>query len=222
MNFLRREERGQTVVEFGIICSILLILTVGLVDVGRAFFQYNALSAGARYGARWASVVGGTCQRQIGSRLSTSDWCDQIGQVGSDFWLTAGNKPLQPTSSSCSGDSTGRTGCCPNDLSGPSSDYYTASSYLQNWQTTIVGAIAHRFDTNSSSYNTVDGALTPGFDLSKLYVCIQLPYNSTTGTWDTAAGSAVDVHVYYPFSPAGPLVISSQLTLTGAGQYVIE
>lgn len=216
-----QDERGQTVVEFAIICSILLLLTVGLIDVGRAFYQYNALSAGARYGARWASVVGGTCQRPVGSKLTVSDWCNQINNASGDFWAQQGNTPLQPTSSACPNDAS-RTGCCPNDLSGPASDYYTVSNYLHSYNTTIVGAIAQHFDTNSSSYNANDGGLTPGFDLSKMKVCIQLLYNTNTSSWDTAAGSVVDVHVYYPFYPVSSLVSQSQLLLTASGQYVIE
>src|SRR5947209_14800197 len=40
---LSRDEHGQAVVEFAIILIALLMMTVGLVDVGRGFYQYNEI-----------------------------------------------------------------------------------------------------------------------------------------------------------------------------------
>lgn len=209
MAFLRQEERGQTMVEFALICTILLTMTVGLVDVGRAFYQYNALAAAARYGARWGAVIGGTCQDENGAVLSSNDWCDQLQQSTSGFWQQTGNKPLQGNAS------------CPNGISGGFTGYYTVSNYLSSTATTIVGAIAQRFDSNSSGPNTVAGGLTPGIDLSQMKVCIEMPYTSG-GNMDTRPGSIVKVHVYYPFYPVSTLVTSASLVLTASAQYVIE
>ena len=55
--FVRRDRtRGQSLVEFALILPILLILMLGIVDFGRAIFAYNAVSNGARSGARVAIV----------------------------------------------------------------------------------------------------------------------------------------------------------------------
>lgn len=51
-----RRERGQALVEFGLVLPILLLLIFGLVDFGRAVYAQNALSEAARDGARWGSV----------------------------------------------------------------------------------------------------------------------------------------------------------------------
>ena len=57
MRLLRRDsERGQTLVEFGLIIPIVLLIMVGLFDLGRVVFINNGLSDGARQGARNASI----------------------------------------------------------------------------------------------------------------------------------------------------------------------
>ena len=55
---LRRtdSERGQTLVEFGLIIPIVLLIMLGLFDLGRVVFINNSLSDGARNGARHAST----------------------------------------------------------------------------------------------------------------------------------------------------------------------
>lgn len=49
-------DRGQALVEFALILPILLILLLGLLDVGRAVAAYNSVSNAARSGARVAIV----------------------------------------------------------------------------------------------------------------------------------------------------------------------
>ncbi len=210
-----RSEQGQALIEFAVISMALVMLTVGLVDVGRAFYQYNAVSTAARYGARWGSVVGGTCSGARGA--STSDWCNQLGQAtSSDFWNTLGNYPLQGNNP------------CPTTIQNtpPSPNpYYAVSDYVTSTSTTIVGAVGQKFDTNASSSTFIAGALTPGFDLSQLKVCIQLPseaYSSRTGKWTVGYGYIVTVFVYYPFSPVGALFGNVQLNLIASSQYQVE
>lgn len=48
--------RGQSMVEFALVLPILLILLLGILDFGRAVAAYNAVSNGARSGARVAIV----------------------------------------------------------------------------------------------------------------------------------------------------------------------
>jgi Flp pilus assembly protein TadG len=51
-----RRERGQSLVETGIVFPILLLLLAAVVDFGRAFDAYIVLTNAAREGARWGSV----------------------------------------------------------------------------------------------------------------------------------------------------------------------
>lgn len=48
--------RGQALVEFALILPILLILVLGLFDLGRAVYGYNAVANAARNGTRVAIV----------------------------------------------------------------------------------------------------------------------------------------------------------------------
>lgn len=50
------DERGQSLVEFALIIPIVLLLMVGLFDLGRVVFINNSLSDGARHGARHATT----------------------------------------------------------------------------------------------------------------------------------------------------------------------
>lgn len=53
-------ERGQALVEFSISIVIFLMLLMGVVDFGRAIYQYNGVSQAAREIARVTSVHPGT------------------------------------------------------------------------------------------------------------------------------------------------------------------
>lgn len=59
-------ERGQSLVEFALIIPIVLLIIVGVFDLGRVVFVNNSLSDGARDGARHASTdprAAGYCAR---------------------------------------------------------------------------------------------------------------------------------------------------------------
>ncbi len=59
MNELKRNtwlEKGQSLVEFAISVVVLLILLVGIVDLGRALFAYMTLRDAAQEGALYGSL----------------------------------------------------------------------------------------------------------------------------------------------------------------------
>jgi hypothetical protein len=198
-------ERGQAVVETAVTLLIFLTVTVGLLDVGRMIFAYNELSAVARYGARWGSVVGGTCQN-LAVNNSSSDWCDQLSNNSTTFWSQPGNKPIQ-----------GAGTVCPTYSSTPA-DWYQLSSYSSSTTTTVVGALAKHFDSSSSSTNSIWGAFDPGLDTSKLYVCIQLSNSSPP-----SPGDHVTVELYYPFSVVSHLLSSlTTIGITAQAQWQVE
>ncbi len=51
-----RHERGQSLVEFAIMVPVLLILLMGVVDLGRAYYTYLALRDAAAEGANFGAV----------------------------------------------------------------------------------------------------------------------------------------------------------------------
>jgi len=53
-----RSERGQALVEFSLSAIVLLLLVFGMIDAGRAVWNYNTLSQATREGTRYAIVHG--------------------------------------------------------------------------------------------------------------------------------------------------------------------
>ena len=53
---IRRNDRGQSLVEFALVLPIFLLLIFGVVDAGRLVYTYNTISNAARDGARVAIV----------------------------------------------------------------------------------------------------------------------------------------------------------------------
>jgi Flp pilus assembly protein TadG len=56
MSFLHRSEKGQGMVELALIFPVLLILVLGIIDLGMGFRTYIVLSNAAREGARWVAI----------------------------------------------------------------------------------------------------------------------------------------------------------------------
>ncbi|MBV8344092.1 MAG: pilus assembly protein [Candidatus Eremiobacteraeota bacterium] len=57
----RHGERGSTLAETAIVMGVLLALTLGIMDFGRALYTYSFVANAAREGARWAIVRGSQC-----------------------------------------------------------------------------------------------------------------------------------------------------------------
>jgi Flp pilus assembly protein TadG len=54
MRRLLRRRAGQSMVEFAVLAPVFFLLLLGTIDMGRAVYIYNAISNGAREGARAA------------------------------------------------------------------------------------------------------------------------------------------------------------------------
>lgn len=52
----RSRSRGQTLAEFALVIPILIVMLMGIFDLGRAVFAYNAITNAAREGARLGIV----------------------------------------------------------------------------------------------------------------------------------------------------------------------
>jgi Flp pilus assembly protein TadG len=57
----RDGERGGTLAETALVMGLLLTLTLGIMDFGRALYTYSFVANAARQGARWAIVRGSQC-----------------------------------------------------------------------------------------------------------------------------------------------------------------
>lgn len=90
-----RDRAGQSMVEMAIIGPIVLLLLMGTLDFGRAFFDFiqlrNGTNAGALYGARNPFDDGGISDEVINSNvpgstsvsINRSGQCGLVGQPGS-------------------------------------------------------------------------------------------------------------------------------------------
>jgi Flp pilus assembly protein TadG len=52
-----RDQRGQTAVEFALVAPILIVLLLGIIQIGIAFHNYVTITDAARAGARKAIVA---------------------------------------------------------------------------------------------------------------------------------------------------------------------
>jgi Flp pilus assembly protein TadG len=59
--FPRGSETGSTMVEFALVCVLFLTMLFGIIDFGRALYDYHFVSNAARDATRWATVNGSTC-----------------------------------------------------------------------------------------------------------------------------------------------------------------
>ncbi|MBI5687247.1 MAG: pilus assembly protein [Verrucomicrobia bacterium] len=62
----RRDEPGQTLVEFCICALLLMMLVFAVVDLARGVFAYNTIAHCAREGVRYAVVHGSTSVVPVG------------------------------------------------------------------------------------------------------------------------------------------------------------
>ena len=51
----KHDEGGQSLIEFALVLPLLLLIAFGLIELGRAYYQYNTLSKAIRDGARYLS-----------------------------------------------------------------------------------------------------------------------------------------------------------------------
>jgi Flp pilus assembly protein TadG len=72
-----RSARAQAIVEFAIALPVLLLLLLGIFEVGRYMFIYSSVTNASRNAVRYASAVG-----KNDSGLTKYNYCEGIKQVG--------------------------------------------------------------------------------------------------------------------------------------------
>jgi Flp pilus assembly protein TadG len=80
----RADDRGQSLVEFALVFPVMILLLVGIFDLGRLVFAYNDITNAARTGLRVAIVnQGGTAARD-----ATVDQATSLGLVPGDVTVS--------------------------------------------------------------------------------------------------------------------------------------
>jgi hypothetical protein len=76
-----RRDEGQALIEFALIIPVMLLLILGLLDVGRAVAQENTLAFAAREATRYAIVHGSNSSVPVSCSPATSCQHASITQV---------------------------------------------------------------------------------------------------------------------------------------------
>jgi Flp pilus assembly protein TadG len=74
-----RSERGQTAVEFALVIPVMLLFMFGIFEVGRTYFNNEAISTAARDGARAGAIHTGQTQAQIQALVQAAVWANAPG-----------------------------------------------------------------------------------------------------------------------------------------------
>ncbi len=68
-----RDQRGSTLLEFGLAIIVMLMFLFGIIDFGRALYTYHFVSNAAREATRYASVRGSACKLPSACPAQASD-----------------------------------------------------------------------------------------------------------------------------------------------------
>ena len=102
----RRRQRAQSLVEFAISSTVLLLLSMGLIDLSRAFYYSVSLQGAAREGARHAAWFNTSARRN--AFLDDNDVMTAVNQALAGSGLTATfqstNGCLVPADANTAGD----------------------------------------------------------------------------------------------------------------------
>lgn len=80
-----RRARGQAMVEFALVIPLLMLVLMGIFDLGRGVYAYNVVASAAREGARFGSLDPSNTSGIIAQATSTAvlqpinvqvDWSD--------------------------------------------------------------------------------------------------------------------------------------------------
>lgn len=143
----RRRGRGQALVEFAIVMPIIVVVVLGLVDLGRAVYSYNTLAQSARQAARTAIV-----------NQNLTNVQNQAIASAPTLGLTAANvdvcfKTALTTQADCSSPSTDN---CPQSVRtlGCLALVRTHMSYVP--MTPVIGLIWSSIPLSSTSVGTIE------------------------------------------------------------------
>lgn len=88
---MRRNAKGQSLVEFALVLPIFMLLVMGIIDGGRAIFAFNQMSQATRDVARVASVTcfetTPRCSDASGTAIANAIAEQSVGMQGPTTWV---------------------------------------------------------------------------------------------------------------------------------------
>ncbi|HSH79425.1 MAG TPA: TadE family protein [Herpetosiphonaceae bacterium] len=83
-----RGQGGQNLVEFALMLPVLVIILLGVLDLGRSFYTYISLTNAAREAAREAALTGSTSSAQVTREYTALDGANLSGCVNGSLTFT--------------------------------------------------------------------------------------------------------------------------------------
>lgn len=96
----RRHQRGTTAVEFAIVALLFFTLLIGIMEMGRLLWTWNAAVEATRLGARLAVVCDKDAVAHIKTRMQVMLPALESGHITISY-LDPGNPPDTCTSATC-------------------------------------------------------------------------------------------------------------------------
>ncbi|TMG62002.1 MAG: pilus assembly protein [Chloroflexi bacterium] len=180
MGARRRKQRGQSLVEFAISSTVLLLLAMGLIDLSRAFYFSVAMQGAAREGARHAAWF--STNMRANNFLQDSEIRDTVKQALSG----AGFSTSQVTF-------IGTNGCLtPSDSNSAGDKPYPASAYPSTPQT--VNVYACYTTPAGAQYGTLASApLDNSWRLGDINVMLLMNFQLITPFIQGIFGNSIDI-----------------------------
>jgi TadE-like protein len=108
-NNFTADERGATLIEFGLVAIVMFTFFFGIIDFARALYTYHFVANAAREATRYLSVRGSQCQLGPSCTVDFAQYTQTITPGG----ITENQVVLTPSWPGIGQGSTGDGGCEP-------------------------------------------------------------------------------------------------------------
>jgi Flp pilus assembly protein TadG len=177
----RRKSRGQSLVEFAISSTVLLLLAMGLIDLSRAFYYSVALQGAAREGARHAAWFNQSARQN--PFLDDNEIITTVQQALNGAGLTSGQVTFIATPGGC---------LAPSDGNAAGDKPYPQSAYPTTPQT--VNVYACYTTPGGQQYGSWTTAPTDNaWKLGDVNVIVLMNFRLITPFIQTLFGGSIDL-----------------------------
>jgi hypothetical protein len=181
----KRHQRGQSTVEFGASAFVLILLLLGLVDFGRAFYFGVGMRGATREGARQAIWFDPSNTKDFGCGPSPHGYlCDSAIKSAVDGILVNSGLPASQL------QNPGAT--CPDvaDGNGSHNPSYAGSAYAT---TSVNQPLLYICYSNTPGLDLVTAPTDASFNGSDVNVILVMNFGFTTGFMQGVLGSSVQM-----------------------------
>lgn len=189
----RRKSRGQSLVEFAISSTVLLLLAMGLIDLSRAFYYSVALQGAAREGARHAAWFNQSARQN--PFMDDTEIINTVRQALTGAGLTSGQVNFIAVNGGC---------LAPSDGNAADDKPYPQSAYPATPQTVNVYACYTTPAPGSQQFGTWTTAPSDNsWKLGDVNVILLMNFRLITPFIQTLFGGSIDLAYNEHFTVQG-------------------